>query len=75
MMFIMKLQVIEQGALALIERERVELVLSPMRTSAAPGVDVTDKEVLRRDDDLEAGNVEPMLHEQFLRQVREERGR
>jgi hypothetical protein len=71
----MKLQEIEQEALGLSESERAELVLSLMRTLAAPGADVTDEEVSRRDTELEAGTVEPMLHEEFVRRVREERGR
>ena len=74
-MFSMKLQEIEQEALGLSESERAELVLSLMRTLTAPGADVTDEEVLRRDAQLEAGTVEPMLHEEFVRRVREERGR
>ena len=74
-MFNVKLQEIEHEALALSESERAELVLSLMRTLAAPGADVTDEEVLRRDAELEAGSVEPMLHEEFVRRVREERSR
>jgi hypothetical protein len=45
-----------------------------MRTLAAPGTDVTEEEVSRRDADLEAGTVKPILHEEFVRRVREERG-
>jgi hypothetical protein len=75
MMLSMKLQDIEQEALGLSESERAELVLSLMRTLAAPGAEVTDEEVLRRDAELEAGSVEPMLHEEFVRRVREERSR
>ena len=71
----MKLQDIEREALGLNENERAQLVLSLMRTLAAPGADVTDEEVLRRDAELEAGSVEPMLHEEFVRRVREERSR
>lgn len=71
----MKLQEIEQEALGLSESERAELVLSLMRTLAAPGADVTDEEILRRDAELEAGVVGPMLHEEFVRRVREDRGR
>lgn len=74
-MFSMKLQDIEQEALGLTERERTELVLSLVRTLAARGSEVTDEEVLRRDAELEAGSVEPMLHEEFARRVREERSR
>ena len=71
----MKLQDIEQEALALSESERAELVLSLMRTLAVPGADVTDEEVWRRDAELEAGSVQPMLHKELVRRVREERSR
>jgi hypothetical protein len=71
----MKLQDIEQEALGLSESERAKLVLSLLRTLAAQGADVTDEEVFRRDAELEAGSVEPMLHDEFVRRVREERGR
>ena len=74
-MFSMKLHDIEQEALGLSESERAELVLSLMRTLAAPGADVTDEEVGRRDAELEAGSAEPMLHEEFVRRVREKRSR
>jgi hypothetical protein len=71
----MKLQDIEQEALGLGKSERAELVLSLMRTLAAPAADITDEEVFRRDAELETGSVEPMLHDEFVRRVREERGR
>ncbi len=69
-----KLQDIEQEALGLTEGERAELVLSLMRTLAAPGADIADEEVFRRDAELDTGSVEPMVHEEFVRRVREERG-
>ncbi len=75
MTFSMKLREIEQEVLGLSEGERAQLVLSLMRTLAAPGADVTDEEVWRRDAELEAGSVEPMLHEEFVRRIREERSR
>jgi hypothetical protein len=71
----MKLQDIEREALGLGESERAELVLSLMRTLAAPEAEITDEEVFRRDEELETGSVEPMLHDEFVRRVREERGR
>ena len=71
----MKLQDIEQEALGLSEKERADLVLSLMRTLTAPEADITDEKVFRRDADLEAGSVEPMLHEEFVRRVQEDRGR
>ena len=70
----MKLQEIEQEALTLTERERAELVLSLMRTLAAPGKETTDEEAFRRDEEMESGSVEPMRHEEFVRRVYEERG-
>ena len=70
----MKLQDIEQEALGLNESERAILVLSLMRTLASPGPDITDEEVFRRDAELEAGSVEPILHDEFVRRVREEHG-
>lgn len=74
-MSLMKLQDIEQQALGLSDADRAELVLLLMRTLAAPGADITDEEVFQRDDDMESGRVEPMLHEEFVRRVQEDRGR
>ena len=71
----MKLQDIEREAFGLGENERAELVLSLMRTLAAPAADISDEEVFRRDTELETGSVEPMLHDEFVRRVRDERGR
>ena len=53
--FDMKLPDIGQEALGLGESERAELVLSLIRTLAAPTEDITDKEVFRRDAELETG--------------------
>ena len=71
----MTLKDIEQEALGLNDRERVELILSLMRTLGVPEVEVDDDEVFRRDAELENGSVEPVLHEEFVRRVREKRGR
>ena len=71
----MKLQEIEQEALGLTEGERAKLLLSLMRTLDAPGAEIPDEEVFRRDAELEAGNVELILHEEFVRRVQQERGR
>jgi hypothetical protein len=71
----MKLQEIEQEALGLNEGERAELVLSLMRTLSAPAADIADEEVYRRDEELESGKVQPIMHEEFVRRVRDERGR
>jgi hypothetical protein len=71
----MTLQDIEQEALGLSESDRARLVLSLMRTLADSGPVVSDEEVLRRDAELEAGSVAPMLHDEFVRRVEKERGR
>ena len=71
----MKLQEIEQEARGLSELERMALVLSLMDTLGAPGSDVSDEEVVRREAELESGTVEPMLHEEFVRRVQAERSR
>jgi hypothetical protein len=70
-----KLQEIEHEALWLSERERAELVLSLLGTLRGPKDDINDEEVSQRDAELETGSVEPMLHEEFVRRVQEERGR
>ena len=46
-----------------------------MSTLTAPDANISDEEVVRRDTELETGSVQPMLHEEFVRRVREERGR
>ena len=71
----MTLKDIEQEALGLSETERAELILSLMRTLGVPEVEVEDDEVFRRDAELENGSVQPMLHEELVRRVREKRGR
>ena len=73
--FAMKLQEIEREAMGLSESERAELVLALLNTLPAPGADIADEEVFRRDAELESGSVEPMMHEEFIRRVRDERGR
>ena len=70
----MKLQDIEQEALGLNESDRAELILSLMRTFAPPEAEITDEEIFRRDAELETGSTEPMLHEEFVRRIRDERG-
>lgn len=71
----MKLQEIEREALGLSEGERAELVLTLMSTLTAPGTDISDEEVYRREAEVEAGSAEVMLHEEFMRRVSDERGR
>lgn len=71
----MKLAEIEQEALALPERERAALATKLLDTLPAPGMDVSDDEVDRRERELESGQVAAISHEEFVRRVRQERGR
>jgi hypothetical protein len=67
----MKLAEIEQEALALPERERASLAARLLDTLPPPGTDVSDEEVVRRERELESGQVAA----KFVRRVRQERGR
>ena len=67
-------QDIEHRAPELSEPERATLILSLIDTLVAPGTEVSDEEVRRRDAELATGAVQPMLHEEFGRRVCEDRG-
>ncbi len=71
----MKLQDIEREAHGLNEQERTTLVLSLIETLGAPDAAVSDDEVDQREAEMDSGAVEPILHEEFVRRVQEERGR
>jgi hypothetical protein len=71
----MTLQDIEREAHGLNAPERATLVVSLIETLGAPDSMVTDDEVDRREAEMESGAIEPMLHEEFVRRVQEERGR
>lgn len=71
----MNLAEIEQEALGLSEAERAKLVLALMASLKAPGSEISDQEVAERDQELERAEVAPMLHDEFVKRVREDRGR
>lgn len=71
----MKVQEIEQEALALSEAERVSLVARLLDTLPPAGTDLSDEEVERRERDLASGKVSAISHEEFTRRVERERGR
>ena len=71
----MKLAEIEQEVLALPERERASLAARLLGTLPPPGTDVSDAEVEKREQELESGQVEAISHEEFVRRVRQQRGR
>ena len=69
----MKLQEVEQEALALNEADRAALVLSLMDTLTPVVTEVNDDEVSRRDEEMENGSLSPMMHEEFVRRVQSQR--
>jgi hypothetical protein len=71
----MKLQDIEREAHGLNAHERATLALSLIDTLGAPDAGVPDEEVDQRDAALVSGGVKPILHEEFVRRVQDERGR
>jgi hypothetical protein len=71
----MSLSEIEQGALKLPEREKADLVCKLLDAMPSPAIEVSDEEVLEREQKLDAGEIEELSHDEFVRRVREERGR
>jgi hypothetical protein len=71
----MTLSEIQQEAIALPERQRVDLLRTLLETLPPLGVDVSDEEAKARDLEMEKGEVEPLSHEEFVRRVQAERGR
>jgi hypothetical protein len=69
----MKLQEIEQEALALSDDDHAALALSLLETLPTPGTEITDEEGLPRDAKMESGEVSPLSHEKFVRPVQQER--
>ena len=65
---------IEEAALGLSEPDRAALVAALLDT-LAPQTEIGDEEALRRDQELETGRVEAISHEEFTRQVEQERGK
>jgi putative addiction module component (TIGR02574 family) len=66
---------IQREALTLSDHDRASLAARLLDTLPPPGVDISDEEVDRREGDLESGRVTPISHEEFVRGVRQERGR
>jgi len=71
----MKVEEIEQEALALSERERVSLLSKLLDTLPPAGTDVSDEEVEQREQDLASGKVSAISQDEFVRRVQQERGR
>jgi hypothetical protein len=69
-----KLREIEKQAIALAEHERINLVCKLLDALPPPGMDVSDKEVARRDAELDNREVQELSHDEFVRRVKRERG-
>ena len=65
---------IEHEALALPESQRAALVAALLGTLPAPGSELSDAEAIQRDVELESGQAEGVLHEDFIRRIERERG-
>jgi putative addiction module component (TIGR02574 family) len=66
---------IQREALTLSDHDRASLAALLLDTLRPPGMDISDEEVDRRETDLESGRVTAISHEEFVRGVRQERGR
>ena len=71
----MKVEEIEQQALALSDVERATLVTKLLRTLPPAATSVSDAEVEQREHDLASGKVSAISHLEFVRRVQPERGR
>jgi hypothetical protein len=66
---------IQQEAVALPERQRIDLLRTFLETLPPVGTDISDEEVAKREREMESGQVQPLSHEEFVRRVQAERGR
>ncbi len=71
----MSLIEIEREALKLPEREKADLICKLLDALPSADVDISDEEVFERERKLEAGEIEELSHDEFVRRVREDRGR
>jgi hypothetical protein len=56
------------------ENERALLAVSLLETLAPLEPEISDDEVLQREDDLDSGRAAEISHEEFIRRVESERG-
>ena len=66
---------IQQEALKLSDREKARLVRKLIDALPSADIDVSDGEVVEREQKLEAGEIEELSQDEFVRRVRKERGR
>lgn len=71
----MSLVEIEKEALKLPDKEKADLVCKLLDALPSADIHVSDEEVLERERKLEAGEIEELSQDEFVRRVRKERGR
>ena len=69
----MRVEEIEQVALALSESERGSLIAKLLHTLPSADAFVSDAEVDRRESDLASGKLAAISHDEFVRRVQRER--
>ena len=71
----MTLSQIQQEAVALPERQRVDLVRTLLDTLPPGNIEISDEEIVERERQMDSGEVEPLSHEEFVRRVQAGRGK
>ncbi len=70
-----KLQAIQKEIIVLPEEDRAALVTVLLSTLGGPSYDVSDEEVARRDEEMEAGTETGISHAEFVTGLRPKNGR
>lgn len=70
----MKVEEIEQEALALSDGQRASLAARLLTTLPPAEADISDEVVEQRERDLASGKVSAISHDEFVRRVQRERG-
>jgi len=65
----MTLEKLAEEAAALNEKDRAALGASLLDTLPPPGLELTDEEVDRRENEMDSGEVQPISHEELVRRV------
>lgn len=66
---------IEQEAMRLSDREKADLICKLIEALPAADLEVSEEEVAERERRLEAGQIEELSQDEFVRRVQAERGR
>jgi len=71
----MKVEEIEQEALALPAKGRAYLAAKLLHTLPTLADGLSDAELTRREDELDTGATSPISHDEFVRRVQHNRGK